>query len=143
LERILLLLPPREKTIHPLLEQVRQRIADLSTRLREVSHQLHPSVVEHLGLHAALRGLVDDYSQNGMELSFVAGCAGGEPPLDIATALYRIAQEALRNASKHAEGAPVRMTLDETGREFQLKIEDAGPGFDLNRVRGKRGLGLL
>jgi signal transduction histidine kinase len=64
-------------------------------------------------------------------------------PLDVATALYRIAQEALRNSRKHAPDAPVRVTLISNPESWQMTIEDAGPGFDLNHARNTGGLGLI
>jgi PAS domain S-box-containing protein len=143
LERIIPLIPAEDERVHHLLRDVRQQISRLSAGLREVSHRLHPAVVEDLGLAAALRSLVDEFRENGFEVTCMAPRVTQDLPIDIATALYRIAQEALRNAFKHARGAPVRVSLEETGRELRLKIEDAGPGFDLNSVRGKGGLGLL
>jgi PAS domain S-box-containing protein len=127
---------------HQLVESVRRRVSDLSSTLRHVAHCLHPASVEQLGLTAALRALADEYRQQGAEVYFVAPTDIPAPPLPTATALYRIAQEALRNAVKHAEGAPVRILLKQAGEELHLKVEDAGPGFELNQVRGK-GLGLL
>lgn len=126
-----------------LVETVRQRIAEVAASLREVSHRLHPAVVEDLGLTAALRSLVADYRDQGVDASLAASADCPTLKLDAATALYRIAQEALRNAWKHAPGAPVRVALEGNARECHLRIEDAGPGFDLRQVRGSGGLGLL
>lgn len=143
LERITPLVPAQDEKVHQLLRDVQQQISRVSAGLREVSHRLHPAVVEDLGLPAALRALVGEYRENGLEVSFVGPRVTRDFPLEIATALYRIAQEALRNAFKHARGAPVRVQLEEANTELRLRIEDAGPGFDLNSVRGKGGLGLL
>jgi len=63
-------------------------------------------------------------------------------PLSIATALYRIAQEALHNAQQHGEGAGVRLALLGGENELRLIIEDKGPGFD-RAEQQKDGLGLL
>jgi len=143
LQGIALLLSPDNQRAHQILQTVQENIGKLSMHLREISHRLHPSIVEDLGLAAALRALIGDYRQNGGEASLIT--RGDIPglPLDIATALYRIAQEALRNASKHAQGAPVKVLLENTDRELQLGIEDAGPGFDVDSVRGTGGLGLV
>ena len=63
-------------------------------------------------------------------------------PLNVSTALYRITEEALRNATRHAADAPVRITLSRRNDEVHLTIEDTGPGVDLDAVRNKGGLRL-
>jgi PAS domain S-box-containing protein len=143
LERIAPLLSGKSKNCQNALQIVRQQIAELSDGLRDVSHRLHPSVIEHLGLAEALSTLVNDYRRNGVDASFLARDVAADVPLSTGTTLYRIAQEALRNASKYAAGAPVRVTLEQISAELRLRIEDAGPGFDVNQVRAKGGLGLL
>lgn len=143
LERIEPLLPPGDDKAHHFLREARQHIARLSAGLREVSHRLHPGAVEDLGLGVALRMLVDEYREHGVDVSFVRESDARELSREAATALYRIAQESLRNAWKHAPGAPVRVILEEAGGELRLQIEDAGPGFEREKLRGKRGLGLL
>ena len=143
LERISAVVPPQNEIAHQVIRRVHEQITELSTALREVSHRLHPSLVEHLGLAAALRALVDEYCLSGGDASFVTHEVTPDLPRNAATALYRIAQEALRNASKHAAGAPVRITLMHRREQLQLKIEDAGAGFDPIQVRRKGGLGLL
>jgi PAS domain S-box-containing protein len=125
------------------LAMIREQIRELDAGMREVSHRLHPSVLADIGLPAGLRALVDDFRLGGGEASLRVSEGFGEISLEIATALYRIVQEALRNVAKHAPGAPVRINLNETGQEIRLSIEDAGPGFDVNKVRAKGGLGLL
>jgi signal transduction histidine kinase len=89
--------------------------------------------------------LVDEHRRCGEEISLIV--SGELPPLPLAaqSALYRIVQEALRNAQRHAPQAPVRIELNVAPPEntLQLSIEDAGPGFELQAVRGRGGLGLL
>ena len=63
--------------------------------------------------------------------------------LPLATSLYRVAQEALRNVAKHAPAAAVRVQLSLDDRELKLVIEDSGPGFDIHGARRRGGLGLL
>jgi PAS domain S-box-containing protein len=137
------LLPPDGKGTHEILRSVTNRVSDLGHQVREISHRLHPSVVQDLGLPLALRGLVDDYNRNGASVTCIQSWQDPRLPLDVATAFYRIAQEALRNASRHAEGAPVRVVLEPAAGGLQLRVEDAGPGFDLNRLPAKPHLGLL
>lgn len=143
LQGLAALLPHDDEKGRQILMSVRQKIGELSTVLREISHRLHPAAVEDLGLGPALRALVTDYCESGVDATLVARSHSLDLPLNVATALYRIAQEALRNAAKHAKGAPVKVVLERYEGEVLLRIEDDGPGFDLSRVRGKGGLGLL
>ena len=125
------------------IEHLRSQVAQLATSLREVSHRLHPSIIADLGLAEAVRNLVEQEREIGLDASFSARNVPASIPLESATALYRIAQEGLRNASKHAPGAAVRVTLSFDKKELQLRIQDAGPGFSAIEVRHRGGLGLI
>lgn len=131
------------KEVEATLENISGEISQLNTGLREISHRLHPSAIEDLGLVPALRTLIDGFSQEGIDLSFKLP---DEIPVltpDAVTALYRITQEALTNALKHAPGAPVHVSLGTEDGSVLLTIRDGGPGFDLTKVRLGGGLGIL
>lgn len=126
------------------------RTREIAAGLRSISHRLHPSALEDLGLPRALRMLVDEHRRCGEDISLLELWERLPPlPPQVTTALYRIAQEALRNARRHAPQAPVQVTLALTSppssepAELLLAIEDAGPGFDVQAVRGGGGLGLV
>lgn len=125
------------------LTRLIEEAAKFSSTLRELSHRLHPSMLEDLGLAAALRSLVEDYRNQGMDVTLSAGEVSSSVSLDACTNLYRIAQEALRNAWKHAPGAAVSIRLLEEDGQVQLTIEDTGPGFDVGKAREQGGLGVL
>ena len=125
------------------LEPLARQVEALSDDIRRLSHQLHPSIVEDLGLESALRQLVTEFERiHKMPVQLTLHLTS-PVPADTATAFYRIAQEALRNAAKHASGAPVRVTLSEVDGEVRLSISDNGPGFDITTVRKHGGLGLI
>ncbi len=126
-----------------ILVNISEEVSLLNQGLREVSHRLHPSILEDLGLVAALRSLIEAFRDEGIDVGFRLPDQVIALSLDAASALYRIAQEALRNAHKHAPGAPVHVTLAESENWVELTIRDDGPGFDLNRVRLDGGLGIL
>lgn len=136
-------LPPVSAALDTALQNIRHSIEALATSLRDVSHRLHPSILTDLGLPAALRALVAEQREQGQEVSLTLQDLPDHIPWELATALYRISQEALRNAAKHAAEAPIHLTLQGRAEELKLRIEDAGPGFDLQVIRGQRGLGLL
>ena len=125
------------------LERFIEEAERFSRDLRTLSHRLHPSILEDLGLGAALRSLAADYRRQGVDVTLRAGEISGRASLDVRTSLYRITQEALRNAWKHAPGAAVHVQLLEENEQLKLTIEDTGPGFDVSLTRATGSLGLL
>ena len=126
------------------LEAVTRQAEQLSDAVRGVSHQLHPTILEDLGLESALQQLVGEFEgAHRIPMDFVSRPLPHAVPLATATALYRIAQEALRNAAKHAPGAPVTLELSSTDQELRLAIRDAGPGFNVNALQQRGELGLI
>ncbi len=112
--------------------------------VRRLSHRLHPAILDDLGLAAALRRLAEDFSSTReMPVRFHEHAVPDDLPTGVGGALYRVAQEALRNISKHAGRDPVQVQLVGTDDELHLIIEDAGPGFDPAAVRGRGGLGII
>lgn len=127
------------------LEPLIREVGALSSEVRELSHRLHPSVLDDLGLEVALRQLVEDFERSAgltTRVSTSLPNAASLPPI-VTTALYRIAQEALRNASRHAKDARVTVAVSSTGGEVRLTVRDDGPGMDVTAERGKGGLGLI
>ena len=123
-------------------ELLKSMIDDLSDGLRGAAHRLHPAIIEDLGLVPALRSLANDFKTFGLDLTASIHDLPASISLETATALYRIAQEALHNTLRHAPGAPSRLSLRSDGDQIELRIEDAGPGFSPVHVARKPGLGL-
>lgn len=127
---------------HQRLDQLLAKLGQLSEDVRMLSHGLHPAMIEDLGLAPALRISTNEFGEReGMIASFFPQDVPEELPLEVATGLYRIAQEALRNVSKHAGKTHVRVLL--TGKEdgVEMQVADSGRGFDRQRYR--TGLGLI
>jgi len=125
------------------LLRLEQQTGMLSNDVRRLSHQLHPSVLEDLGLCAALESLVDEFqSSRSQKIDFLCEGLPAEIPTSIATAMYRIAQEALRNVAKHASGRGV-LRVTREGEMLRLTISDAGPGFNAQPDPRRGGLGIL
>lgn len=124
-------------TVLPLLTQV-------SDGIRGLSRQLHPILVEYVGLTRALQSLcADSRSLHGLDVEF-SGCelpAGF--PGDSAVCLYRVAQEALRNAAYHSGSRRAKVELSSDQGYVRLRLTDWGCGFDVDRARRKGGLGLI
>jgi signal transduction histidine kinase len=102
---------------------------------------MHPSVLADLGLVDALRALVVESQIELVEIEFDETPEDAPIPMSTSIALYRIAQEALRNVTKHAPRAQVTMRLAVADDEIRLEIEDDGPGFDRAEAR-RRGAGM-
>jgi len=118
-------------------------LRDLGEEIRRLAHRMHPSVLDNLGLPAALRTLAQEVeAADQLPVRVVVD----EPvaPLSPAAALtlYRVAQEALRNVVKHAAAgeATVRLSREQGGAS--LEVVDAGRGFDSTANDMRRGLGV-
>ncbi len=124
---------------------VRELASDALEEVRTLSHTMHPRVLDDLGLTAALEWLArQTQAQETLDVHVVA--AEFEPPIPpaLASALYRVAQEALRNAARHAAARHVQVSLRRDGSAAILEIADDGQGFDVARAEQRRpGMGLF
>jgi signal transduction histidine kinase len=97
--------------------------------LRRVMENLHPHLLEQMGLAEALQAYVTQWGEeHGMATSFIAQ-GGAEPSLDVALALFRIQQEALTNVLKHATATRVSIRLLPSAEQITLIVADNGKGF--------------
>ena len=126
------------------LAAVQQEMQDLSALLRGLAHRLHPALIDRGGLHAALAGLTCEV-ERAYGLRVEARLPDGPIPIDPhrALALYRIAQEALRNVASHAGVAEATLECRPTAGGIELTVTDRGGGFDSRQERTGRGLGLI
>ncbi len=132
------------KTFDTRIHNLVGRINELSLDVHRLSHQLHPSALDHLGLAAAIKGLCRELSAlHGLEIQFTDHDIPDARPKDLALCLYRIVQEALRNVIKHSGAQEAHVELMQSREELALRIRDPGVGFDVTAVNGKHGLGLI
>jgi len=121
-------------------------LEDLGAVLRTAAHQLHPSVVEKAGLVRALGDLAAEFGRTaGLDVRLRLPAADAAVPVAAGVAIYRIAQEALRNVVKHAGVSEVDLSLEaepETGA-WVLRVADRGRGFDAGASQPEDGLGLV
>jgi PAS domain S-box-containing protein len=117
----------------------------LSNDLRNLSHQLHPSILDDLGLEVALRTLVESMvaAAQWLDVHLEIHNLPSNISVTISATLYRIAQEALRNVVKHTgPGVSVNIELFSYKGAAHLSVSDTGPGFDPQLVRDRHGIGL-
>ena len=125
------------------LEKLARQVDHLNTQIRQLSHELHPEVLEHVGLITALESHLTEFEQHeDLQIKFSAEVATDPIPQDIAACLYRVAREAVLNVSKHSGANSADVVLREIDGSLVLEVSDPGRGFDLEKVRLGSGLGL-
>ncbi len=125
--------------VHELLD----RVGDLASDLHALSHRLHSSTLESLGLVAGLKAFCVEFSdQQGIQVDFASENVPHGIPGDAALCIFRIAQEALRNVKKHSGADRAVVRLEWAGDRLQLLVSDLGKGFDPSRPSAERGIGI-
>ena len=135
--------PEKPELAEEALQQIERQAGSALAEMRGLVYALRPKSLERDGLAVTLRDHAESLRRaHGIDINI--RIEGVSPlPLEQETAIFRIAQEALQNASKHGAGAPVAVTLRQGRLGTELFVEDAGPGFDLtNPKRTVRTMGL-
>jgi signal transduction histidine kinase len=126
------------------LSDLQRRTASIAESLRLLSHGLHPSVLHHIGLVAALQAQCAEVErQRNVQVTFFADGEVEPASQLVAVSLFRIAQEALRNAARHGRARHATLSLARLDAELMLAISDDGVGFDVVAARQNGGLGLV
>ena len=128
------------------LQQVRHDLDQVEAQLRRVSHELHPSILDDLGLLDAIKFVADTFARRaGIRMTIDADL---DHPCTkpVATIVYRLVQEALTNIGKHSRATSATIALRREGPVLHCSIRDDGVGFDREEVLargGRRGIGLM
>ena len=124
------------------LRDIKDRLVNVSTDVHNISRQLHPAILQDLGLIDAVQSECVRFAEReGIQVEFV-GKGVPDLPAEVAICLYRIAQEGLRNIAKHAKADEAQVTIFSEEEAVVLSIRDSGVGFDPASVRTSGGLGL-
>ncbi len=119
-------------------------IRALASDIHVIARQIHPAILDDLGLSAAIRSeCLACSTLYNMAAEFMSDDIPFWVPDDVALCLYRVAQESLRNIGQHAGTARVQVQLRAHPGELVLIIEDEGQGFSADSISGRRGLGLV
>ena len=125
------------------LDELWRRTTEISTEVHALSHRLHPSKLEALGLVATIRGHCRDISRQGVVAHFAEGDAPRGISADVSLCLFRVVEEALSNVVRHSQANEAFVTLEEVNREIVLRVADGGRGFAHAATPDEAGLGLV
>jgi len=137
--------PPRPKERQQRLKALQAQVTKVSDETRHIAYELHPSVLDDLGVVASLRSLCKEFSgrSGGVAVEFDGRPLTAPVPREIASCLYRVAQQSLQNIVKHAGAKRATVSLTAQKGAVLLTIKDDGEGFDAASVKGRGGLGLV
>jgi len=137
-------IPESAVVMHECLQHVRQRISELGEDIQALSHRLHSSKLEYLGLVSAAKSFCRDLSeQRKVRIEFKHSDVPAEIPKEISLCLFRVLQEALQNAVKHSADQNFTVEVHGAKEEISLTVSDSGIGFDWQNAMNRRGLGLI
>jgi len=130
---------------HNGVRHVLKGLEELSDDVRYMAYRFHPSILDDLGLKAALQRLLDDFSgRTGVKILFVHQPLDHQLDKAASTALYRVVQESLSNIARHAKATRVEVEVTVEDEGVVVVVRDDGQGFDQLLVdKGEGGLGLL
>jgi PAS domain S-box-containing protein len=137
--------PLLSKNVRAQLEEIRARVVKMSQETHRIAYQMHTIILDDLGLVASLKDLCSQFSRHYPDIAvdFEGSDSLASIPSEVASCLYRVAEESLQNIAKHsrAKSASVRLGFEKGA--VVLTIQDDGAGFDLKAVKGHGGLGLI
>jgi PAS domain S-box-containing protein len=124
------------------VQELRRQTAEISNDVQALSHELHSSKVEYLGVVGGIKSWCKEFAERqSIEIDFKSDVSSTLPP-EIGLSLFRVLQEALHNAVKHSGVRRVEVQLRENWGEVHLVITDSGRGFDVEEAMQGTGLGL-
>ena len=126
------------------IAKIQQQTSEIAADIQSLSHELHSSRLQYLGLAVALKGFCHEFSeQQKVEVDCKTQDLPASLSPDISLCFFRVLQEALHNAAKHSGVRYFEVRLWGTPDEIHLTVSDSGVGFDVEATWAKRGLGLI
>jgi PAS domain S-box-containing protein len=137
------LIPASPPELGEQIGDVRKQVQDLAKDIQALSHSLHSSRLEFLGLRRTAAGFCKEVAgRQDVEIDFNSNDTPNELPLVISQCLFRVLQEALQNAIKHSGSKHFKVSLTGRPNEIELRVQDSGIGFEPGKALISRGLGL-
>jgi tetratricopeptide (TPR) repeat protein len=131
--------PEKDQEFYRILSQLDHSVSEL----RHVARNLMPESLLNFGLETALQDLCEFYVRKNLDIDFQAINIERKLPLNVQLNIYRIVQELLANAVKHAGASSILLQCSQSGKNFMITIEDNGKGFDKNIEKTSKSMGLL
>jgi PAS domain S-box-containing protein len=124
--------------------ELQKQTAEIAADIQSLSHELHSSKLQYLGIATAMRGFCQEFGkQQKVEIDFRADDLPNALSPDISLCFFRVLQEALHNSAKHSGVRHFEVRLWGTSDEIHLTVSDSGVGFDSEAAKASRGIGLI
>jgi len=124
-------------------EEIKGQLKELGSDIHALSHRLHSSKLDYLGLASACKGFCAELSaRQNVEIEFHSENIPRDLSKEISLCLFRVLQEALQNAVKHSGVLHFQVSLKGTSDNVELSVSDTGSGFDFDEAISREGLGL-
>lgn len=126
------------------IEEIRKDVSDIAVDLHSLSHQLHSSKLEYLGLVAATRIYCKEFGERqNLQIDFRSHDVPRNVGHDVSLCLFRVLQESLQNSAKHSGTRSLEVQLWASAGQIHLEVRDSGRGFDVAAASNGAGLGLI
>jgi PAS domain S-box-containing protein len=135
---------PNSSELPSRIGELQKQTSEITADIQSLSHELHSSKLQYLGIAAALRGFCQEFGeQQKVEIDFKTHDLPIPLSPDISLCFFRILQQALHNAAKHSGVRHFEVRLWGTPEEIHLTVSDHGAGFDIEAAKASPGLGLI
>jgi PAS domain S-box-containing protein len=136
--------PPNSSELPSRIGELQKKTSEIAADIQSMSHELHSSRLQFLGIVAAMRGFCSEFGeQHKVEIDVKIHDLPVPLSPDISLCFFRILQEALHNSAKHSGVRYFEVELWGASDEIHLTVSDSGAGFDIDAAKVSRGLGLI
>ena len=136
--------PPELSDLPARIDELYRQISGIADDIQSLSHELHSSKLEYLGIVSAMRGFCQEFGgQQKVEIDFTSHDLPSPLSPDVSLCLFRVLQEALHNSARHSGVKRFEVQLWGSVDEVHLTVKDSGAGFDTEAAKARQGLGLI
>jgi signal transduction histidine kinase len=126
------------------IDKISKDVSDMGSDIQSLSHQLHSSKLEYLGLVEAIKIFCKEFAERqNVQIDFNSRDVPGRLRYEVSLCLFRVLQESLQNSAKHSGARNLDVHLWASSRQIHLTVRDSGRGFDVASASRAAGLGLI